>query len=772
MQTKYHINAQLSKPAKSFIILLLLFVLPLSLSAQILTVKQDGTGMFMAIQEAIDAAANGDTVLVWPGVYYENLDFKEKSLTLGSLTLTTGDIAYRNQTVIDGGGVDLCIYIEGKVGLYTDFTITGFAIKNGFMTYGGGFFLKYTLGEIVDCIIQENIGTKGGAGITVINSELSLSNTIIRNNYSYGEGGGITIGSSLIVLDSINRCSMYNNYGFSGTEIHKVNSVHPFHVYMDTFMVAQPDRYHIYAEPDSSGNTFTFDGWNHMVEQSAETLYVSPQGDNANSGLSPEEPVKNIWLALVKAKPAPGQPQTIRLSEGLYAQSANQERLPLGLKDSVSIVGKSATETIIDAELNSKIISGIRVFGPFSIKNMSLVNGSSILGGGFDGRVNINYNYGTILLDSLKIISSYDFNIGGIQADMNENLSISNCEFENIHGIPLWVSVGDYESIKRSSKVSHIKVTNTHPPLYYFGYYFNPIRLYSYMPENEESKNISLINSLVADNTDSTNQGYVTRGAIVLDKVNANIINCTFANNRAVNSQWGASFNIQGLSNVNIYNSIFYQNQPTEFGFFAPEGNKPTVNIHNSLVLGGTNSFYDPGAGILYYDTSNINTDPLFTGYGDFPYSLSGLSPCIDAGTLDLPEGITLPATDLAGNPRMWGGSVDMGAYEFNPVTIGESRLQAKTPARLVAAPNPFTHELSLTVTPKTGIQVRITVHNLLGREVARLLDQADNRLAYTTLHWNGRGSAGEDLPAGAYIISLVEDGKEVETLRVVKSGQ
>jgi flagellar hook assembly protein FlgD len=50
------------------------------------------------------------------------------------------------------------------------------------------------------------------------------------------------------------------------------------------------------------------------------------------------------------------------------------------------------------------------------------------------------------------------------------------------------------------------------------------------------------------------------------------------------------------------------------------------------------------------------------------------------------------------------------------------------------------------------------------------LLDQTDNRLAYTTLQWNGRGSAGENLPAGAYIISLVKNGKEVETLRVVKS--
>jgi hypothetical protein len=228
--------------------------------------------------------------------------------------------------------------------------------------------------------------------------------------------------------------------------------------------------------------------------------------------------------------------------------------------------------------------------------------------------------------------------------------------------------------------------------------------------------------------------------------------------------------------NVKAINSIFYQNHPKQLGVYENNSvwyGPGTLEVSHSMVTDGLSGIANIGTGnTIVYHPSNIDTDPLFTGYGDFPYSLSGLSPCIDAGTLELPEGITLPATDLAGNPRVWGGSVDMGAYEFNPVSIGESRLQSKTTARLVAAPNPFVHELSITVTPKTGIPVRITVHNLLGREVARLMDQTDNRLAYTTLHWNGRGSAGENLPTGAYIISLVEDGNEVETLRVVKSEQ
>jgi hypothetical protein len=49
------------------------------------------------IQQAIEAAANGDTVLVAPGIYRERIGFRGKTITVTS----TGGAA---ATVIDGGG--------------------------------------------------------------------------------------------------------------------------------------------------------------------------------------------------------------------------------------------------------------------------------------------------------------------------------------------------------------------------------------------------------------------------------------------------------------------------------------------------------------------------------------------------------------------------------------------------------------------------------------------------------------------------------------------
>ncbi|MDZ7741304.1 MAG: choice-of-anchor Q domain-containing protein [Bacteroidota bacterium] len=59
----------------------------------------------------------------------------------------------------------------------------------------------------------------------------------------------------------------------------------------------------------------------------------------------------------------------------------------------------------------------------------------------------------------------------------------------------------------------------------------------------------------------------------------------------------------------------------------------------------------------------DVDAAPLFDSLGLHPYQLMQGSICIGAGTLDT-AGFHLPPLDLAGNPRITDGSIDMGAYE------------------------------------------------------------------------------------------------------------
>jgi hypothetical protein len=57
----------------------------------------------------------------------------------------------------------------------------------------------------------------------------------------------------------------------------------------------------------------------------------------------------------------------------------------------------------------------------------------------------------------------------------------------------------------------------------------------------------------------------------------------------------------------------------------------------------------------------NISVDPRFVDAAADDYRLASLSPAIDGGNDSAPG---VPPTDLAGNPRIAGAHIDMGAYE------------------------------------------------------------------------------------------------------------
>ncbi|MCH8838882.1 MAG: T9SS type A sorting domain-containing protein, partial [Candidatus Marinimicrobia bacterium] len=68
--------------------------------------------------------------------------------------------------------------------------------------------------------------------------------------------------------------------------------------------------------------------------------------------------------------------------------------------------------------------------------------------------------------------------------------------------------------------------------------------------------------------------------------------------------------------------------------------------------------------------------------------------------------------------------------------------------------PNPFNPTTTIEFDLPVSTDIRIVVFNLLGQEVARLLDQR-LEAGYHQLVWNGRDVGGRTVPTGMYIVML-----------------
>ncbi|UCC78979.1 MAG: T9SS type A sorting domain-containing protein [Candidatus Zixiibacteriota bacterium] len=165
-------------------------------------------GDYPTIQQGIDASVDGDTVLVQPGTYVENINFNGHNIVLGSLFLTTGDTSYISQTVIDGSRSAAVVRFEN--GEDSTAAIHGFTIQNGEGTgSGGGIFCTGSHPTIYKNAITGNIAPKGG-GIFCDSSNAIISNNLIMENisdaYAGSAGGGIYCSSSnLTIINNVIR---------------------------------------------------------------------------------------------------------------------------------------------------------------------------------------------------------------------------------------------------------------------------------------------------------------------------------------------------------------------------------------------------------------------------------------------------------------------------------------------------------------------------------------------------------------------------------------
>ncbi|MCP4581996.1 MAG: hypothetical protein GY839_10280 [candidate division Zixibacteria bacterium] len=163
-----------------------IFALFISASATIISIPVDQP----TIQQGIDVSSDGDTVLVQPGTYVENINFGSHIIVLASLFLTTGDTTYISNTIIDGDTLNSVIILENGVQSIT--RITGFTIQNGYGDpHGGGIYCAYTHAHIANNIITGNIGSAGGGIYFGRYVDILIEKNKITENSASRFGGAI-----------------------------------------------------------------------------------------------------------------------------------------------------------------------------------------------------------------------------------------------------------------------------------------------------------------------------------------------------------------------------------------------------------------------------------------------------------------------------------------------------------------------------------------------------------------------------------------------------
>jgi len=675
---------------KQFIILLLLLFSTLSLFAQ--TTYRVGsptwypgiTYDFTNINDAIIESAHGDTIIVYPcGTLgaYEQVNFAGKNVYVTSLYKYTGNRNDIYNTKISYSPDSCVLFINGEG---SGAVLNGFSIQGGSGTStgtpqnpqreGGGIFIRNASPSILNCVIKNNTASTGG-GISIQSSgpvtSPYLAGNVIKNNSSSRQGGGLSIPSAnrtiQVIFDPINKNSIFSNNAPNYKDIFSYSRAY-INVVLDTFTVAIRDPYYIYMV---SSYDFSCDHW--IIEQVNQDIYVSVTGNDNNSGLSELTPLKTIREAMFRVKSNPDNRNTIHVAPGIYATSQGQI-LPIMIKSDVILQGAGSETTTIDLEFN--VMSTI---GASAIESDAGAKNYKISGFTFsNGRMiplltNITAPIMLAGTDDSEISDCrFENNVSGIQTldlgvvSRTEPLLLKDIAFVNNFNniIDVRLENGIFENIK----ILFHSIIDFNYTTQGFG---TPIRLST---NRDVRANYTISNILIA-NTSYTGSIVFTQpdlsvvyGALsmrIYENVDVLINNATIVFNQLTEKDQPffshSVMDIYANSEVRMVNSIISNNN----GFYIIVSDASTIYIDHSLIAGGRGM-------ILYnhvWGEGNIDGYPGFDwnypGWEEWPFQLGADSPCIDTGTANIPNYTWLPV-DLLRNTRIIGGTVDMGAYEFN----------------------------------------------------------------------------------------------------------
>ncbi|MHC4908811.1 MAG: LamG-like jellyroll fold domain-containing protein [Planctomycetota bacterium] len=175
-------------------------------------------GTFQFVNDAIDAAVDGDEIVLFPGVYTASIDFNGKAIIVRGSDPSDPQVVAETVLTSDSGRVVRCVSGEGPETVLAGLTIIG--------PGGGGMIVQGSSPTIEDCVFTDCVvishpsnPDSRGAGLHLIESQSSITRCVFDGNSTFGSsfnafGGGMaTDWSSPTVTDCVFANNFAHKYG-------------------------------------------------------------------------------------------------------------------------------------------------------------------------------------------------------------------------------------------------------------------------------------------------------------------------------------------------------------------------------------------------------------------------------------------------------------------------------------------------------------------------------------------------------------------------------
>ena len=252
------------------------------------------------------------TIFLAEGKYSPSMTGELFPLELKSNLTIQG--AGKIKTIIDAENQDLAFNSNSL----DNIVLSGFSIIRGDGILGGGIYAEF--------------------------SSINLIDIRVTNCHSNNFGGGIYNICSRIVYDPNQRCDVFDNYADNwGSDIYRSNYIDTSIVYLDTITVETVSPYEIYPP------IIPVDFLHTSKSQVNADLYISPSGNDSNTGLSSDNPLKTFRAAISGIYADDQNPHTIFLDSGVYSTSDTHYSHIVCCRDNVSVKGAGRNNTILDS---------------------------------------------------------------------------------------------------------------------------------------------------------------------------------------------------------------------------------------------------------------------------------------------------------------------------------------------------------------------------------------------------------------------------------------